>query len=318
LLASKNPFDLEMPLTEFNAAKWDPTIIIKFQKFLKKYKPSILHAHGVRAAPLALLTSNVPVIIHDGGCAIHTRDFGCFVMKQIMRLFKNKPAAVLACSNAVARGLLQLGLSVRAILPNPIDLDMFNPSRYSRDEARALMGNNRNGSIIVGYVGSIRKLKRLEFILDAIAIMPDRFKLVVIGEAWSETDRKLFWEGVSDRRLDNRVSVTGYVQNPARLMAGLDVAVQTSSIGAFGAAVIELMAMGVPVITPPVGAFPEIVIDCVTGCLSATPESTARSIKTLTCDYSFRNRLISRAKELATQYDYRRIAKRLLEIYISI
>jgi glycosyltransferase involved in cell wall biosynthesis len=99
------------------------------------------------------------------------------------------------------------------------------------------------------------------------------------------------------------------------LYAGCNAFVLPTAADASPHVVLEAMASGLPVVSTPIGAIPEMVRDGETGLLVApgAPEALARALATLR-DAELRTRLGASARALATErFDARRNARAVLE-----
>jgi glycosyltransferase involved in cell wall biosynthesis len=133
---------------------------------------------------------------------------------------------------------------------------------------------------VVGTVCRISPEKGLDFFLQAakrvVNIFPDS-KFIIVGGAFFETDRVYQSELkklASNLSLSNHVIFTGFRNDVARVMAGMDIVVLPSVIDdAFPRAPLEAMALAKPVVATKVGGVPEAVIDKVTGLLVSPRDS---------------------------------------------
>ena len=146
-----------------------------------------------------------------------------------------------------------VGLPPRIIdvVPNGVD-----PARF--DGSRAPTGDP-----VAVWVGVLAPVKRVDLLLDAVAEVP-RLRLLVVGDGplRGEVDRRL---AASD--LAGRAEVTGWVDDPAALLAMADLYVLTSDAENCPLSLLEAMATGLPVVATAVGGVPEVVRDGVDGLL---------------------------------------------------
>lgn len=132
------------------------------------------------------------------------------------------------------------------VIHNAVDLGRFTPdnrARY-RETIRKELGIADN-EIAVLFVGSGFERKGLAYAIEALSLISDtRFKLIVIGKG-NESKYKLLAErkGVCDR-----VLFLGSKENIERYYAASDIFIFPSLYDAFGTAVLEAMASGLPVL----------------------------------------------------------------------
>ena len=181
----------------------------------------------------------------------------------------------------------------------------------------------------VGLVATFGRWKGHEVFLRALARLPRTlpFRAYVIGGALYETDR-------SQVRLDelasltstlgiaDRVGFTGFSDDAASAMRGLDIVVHASSAPEpFGMVIAEAMACGRAVVASLAGGAAEIVQEGVDA-LGHPPgdvDALARSVQTLIEDSGLRTRLGRAARTAAeTRFDRARLARQLAPLYTRV
>ncbi|HEX7311868.1 MAG TPA: glycosyltransferase family 4 protein, partial [Gaiellaceae bacterium] len=181
------------------------------------------------------------------------------------------------------------------------------PAR-SGDEARrrrrTALGISRSRHV-VGLVGRIEPGKRHEQFLDVVAALIERGLPVhglVVGGALPGKPPQAMYEletAVRRRGLDANVTLTGQVADACVLIELMDVLVSLAPAEAFGIAVLEAMALGVPVIASATGGPREIIEDGESGLLVAgsRPEDVADAVHRVLDDVRLRERLSAGAVE---------------------
>lgn len=125
-------------------------------------------------------------------------------------------------------------------------------------------------SIVLGYIGRIQKVKKIDVLLDGynqISKVCQNVCLVIVGDGDEKRQLQSYAEklGISDR-----VIWAGYRQDIPRVLAALDIYVQTSVNEGFSLSILEAMAAGKPIIATDVGGNSEIIDNEVNGLLIAT------------------------------------------------
>jgi glycosyltransferase involved in cell wall biosynthesis len=166
---------------------------------------------------------------------------------------------VVVPSNAVATYAVEhvrLPPGIVDVVPNGVDPARFDQARF--DPARA-----PSGDPVAVWVGVLAPVKRVDLLLDAVADVP-RLRLLVVGDGplRHEVERRL-----ASSDLAGRAEVTGWVDDPAALLAMADLYVLTSDAENCPLSLLEAMAAGLPVVATAVGGVPEVVRDGVDGLL---------------------------------------------------
>ncbi len=163
-------------------------------------------------------------------------------------------------------------------LPNGVDRSRFNPeaAQTLRPGGRELL-QARTGDIVAGFCSTNFALKGLPRLIQALALLPENFRLVVAGGRRPGSCLQLAQSlGVQDR-----VRFLGKVADMPRFYAGLDVFCHPSYYDTFGSVVAEALAMGVPVVTTSLVGACGLVEEGVNGHVlpDAAPQPLARAVE---------------------------------------
>jgi glycosyltransferase involved in cell wall biosynthesis len=172
----------------------------------------------------------------------------------------------------------------------------------------------------LAFVGTNWAVKGLDVLLRAMKEIPEA-TLVVAGRDPARYGRKI--EALCERLgLSDRVFFLGPVDHAA--LGGLlwhsDVFVLPSRMEAFGVAVLEALAAGVPVVATEVGGIPEIVRDGVDGLLvpSDRPAALAAAIGKIVSDESLKRRLAEAGPPRAEAFRIDRMIASLRQLYVEL
>jgi UDP-glucose:(heptosyl)LPS alpha-1,3-glucosyltransferase len=162
---------------------------------------------------------------------------------------------------------------VRVIHP-AVDTARFSPrlAPAARAALRAELALPATAPLLV-FVGSDFRRKGLPALLAALRLLPAAHALVLGSDrpARARRQRELAGElGVADR-----VHFAGLRPDPERLLAAADCLVFPSRFDAFGNAVLEAMASGLPVVVSRHAGSAELVIPGKTGAVVDAPEDAA-------------------------------------------
>jgi glycosyltransferase involved in cell wall biosynthesis len=170
------------------------------------------------------------------------------------RLYPSADLAI-ASSMRMREELRQMGVASARIcvMPNPVDEDRL------RAAARPVRRHAGEGVRFVA-AGRLVPHKGFDRLLDAMAALPAGSHCVILGEGPAKADLE---KKITLLELESRVTLLGFVANPAPWIAGADALLVPSHFEGMPNVALEALALGTPVIaTPEAGGLSEIA--CVT------------------------------------------------------
>jgi UDP-glucose:(heptosyl)LPS alpha-1,3-glucosyltransferase len=162
------------------------------------------------------------------------------------------------------------------VIYNGVDLARLAQSR-PREEVRSRFGFG-DGDFVLGYVGRFSREKRTELLIRAVAELPARFKLLLVGLG---RDREKLMDLANDVIPGRHAFATAssYLGDYYRAMDAFGL---VSDQEGFSLALLEAMMCELPVIVTPVGCVPEIIEDRVNGLIvEGAPASIAQAVTRL-------------------------------------
>lgn len=211
--------------------------------------------------------------------------------------------AVTAVSAAVAEHYRRLGVEV-AYVPNAVD-----PADLPGEGVRLYDAQ-------VVYCGRLSREKGVDALIDAFKRVRANAHLIVIGGGPLERELREAARG------DPRIHFTGPLprSEALKLVKGSDVFVLPSRHEGLSTALLEAMAMGVPVVATRVGGNTELVEHAVTGLLTdPEPIQLAQAISLLLEDRALARRLAEAGRKLVIEkYSWPVVYRQYLAIYKSV
>jgi L-malate glycosyltransferase len=164
---------------------------------------------------------------------------------------------------------LTVSEAVRASLPTHIqrrsevvlqgiEVAHVQAQRAQRAEARAELGIGR-GTIVIGTVANLRVQKAYPDLLEAAREVIERrpdVRFVAVGQGPLEAEIRAMHARLG---LGDRLLLLGHRPDAVRVMGACDVFVLASHWEGLGVAVMEALALGLPVVATAVGGVPEVV-----------------------------------------------------------
>lgn len=201
------------------------------------------------------------------------------------------------------------------VIGNGVDLDRFRPpTADERRSARARFGWDDDAYVAI-FIGHEFRRKGLPLVIDAIAKSTPDVVLLVVGG----TPEMIADANVAARRagLSSRVRFAGSHGDVVTFLWGADALVLPSAYESSGLVFLEALAAGVPVIAPPVGVVPDVIVDGSNGYVTerdaAAIASRIRDLRT-----GDREQQSLAARNAVLRYGWAGVASRYLELVETI
>jgi glycosyltransferase involved in cell wall biosynthesis len=229
-------------------------------------------------------------------------------------------SATVAVSPTVADRLRRWGVPGPRIeiVPNGVDVDRFRFDPVLRERTRRRLGLPE-GAYVVGGVGRLTAGKRFDVLVRALAELPYDYWLLLVGGGPEESvlRRAAQRAGVSDRVLLTGERPTGGSPGAdlPSLTAAMDALASPCAEEAFGLAVVEALAAGLPVLYVSCPAIEDLPPDAALGArrVQGGAESFARALVKVRAEGP-RPRT---APEAAYHYCITRSAAQLMDVYAA-
>jgi glycosyltransferase involved in cell wall biosynthesis len=156
------------------------------------------------------------------------------------------------------------------LIRNAIAVDAFRQS-YSRAEAREALGLPAD-AFVLAHAGRIERVKRIDVLLVALPellMQLPQTRLVIAGEGSLKERLQML---AQDLGVAHAVTWAGFRRDMPRLLAAIDIYVQSSINEGLPLSILEAMAAGKAVVATRVGGSNEVIVDGETGIL-VPPES---------------------------------------------
>lgn len=294
----------------------------RLRRFLLARRFDILHVHSPMVAGFARLVvrslprASRPKMISTEHVPWSGYSFPTRILNAVTFPLDD---AHLAVSEAVLRSVPRpFRGNVKALI-HGIPLDRVRSKRSSRDTTRAQLGIGPD-EILVGTVANFRAQKAYPDLVAAasMVIAPGRaVRFAAVGRGPLESEIQ---ELARRRGLGDRFMFLGPLDDAATFIAGCDLFALSSHYEGLPLAVMEALALGVPVVATNVAGVAELVNDGVDGILvpKARPDLFADALDTMILDSELRESMAKAAAEDAPRFDNRAAFARIEALYHSL
>lgn len=262
--------DFDVPTFALGAERRSlyPGAILRLASRLHRDRIDVLHTHLIDASLVGLTAAKVartPLKIftghHSHEIPLHQRR----LLFEVDRFAARTLADVVVSPSPEMRDTFVNVYHCRPerveVIEHGIDLARFDPERADRT-VRSELG--LNGKLVFGAISKHFWIKNLDALVRAFALIAQRqtdAHLVILGLG----DPASLAELVNTLGISERVTILKPRRDVPEVLAAFDVFVHPALAESFGLAVVEAMAMELPVVATPVGIARELIEDGVSG-----------------------------------------------------
>ena len=302
------------------ADRLSPLTLLRLVRLIRHQRVRLVHSHGKGAgihARLAARLTGVPAVHTLHG--LHYERFVPPIRAAYLKLERRLSAythVVVNVSRAqevegLALGLFSAGQS--RVIHNGVDVAGLGARALDRWDARVTLKLDQS-ALVVGTAARFDEVKRLDLLLRAVAAtLAPPFGLALIGHGPEEPRLR----GLArDLGLERRVTFAGEVPGAATLFHAFDVFVSASRKEGLPLAVLEAMALGLPVVASDIPAHREVLGDASAGLTEGTVEAFAARLATVLSEAELRRRLAAENRTRArSEFDAHGMLDALEAVY---
>jgi glycosyltransferase involved in cell wall biosynthesis len=264
-----------------------PGGVLALRRWLKAQRPDVVNTHSSTDAWLTALSG--------WRRTVRTRHISAPVSSHAPNrwLYGSATRRIVTTGENLRRHLLDvLRLPESHVISIPTGIDL---SLYRRTNKKIL--DLPENAFVFGIVATLRSWKGHADLIDAFAQLKDpRFHLVIAGDGPQRP--------ALEKKLIDRVHLIGHRDDVPQVLEAFDIFVLPSYANeGVPQAVMQAMAMGLPVITTRVGAIEEVVTENETGVFVPPRDvaALARAMQELSADAEKRKRLGDAGRRVAEQ-----------------
>lgn len=302
--------------------RFDLGVAVRLANYVRSQNVDVIHAHGKGAGPyarLAAMLAGRPCVHTPHG--VQVSRYGGLASK-IYRLYENMTAMwvdhvvfVSAEERAVAQAAGLWPRTTYSVIPNGVDEISDDRHGSLRAEGRSALGV-AEGTVVVATLSRFDFQKNMQEAYEVAKRSPDcLFVWAGDGDDAAELARRAKSEDLENLRF------LGNLNDPGPMLAAADVYFSSARWEGLPLAVLEAMAMGLPVLASEVTGHREIVGDSGAGFLypSGEPTQAVALLAQLAGDAALRQRLGECARAVQRErYSSRRMTEETCAVYRQV
>ena len=308
-----------MPIPQ--RSSYDRRAVAHLDAICRKTQADVLVTHDYKANLMGRRVATelgIPVVavVHGyTGESRRVRLFETWDRRMLRRL-----AGVVAVSDAMESRLLRCKVHRDRLhrIENTIDADSIAMAALSaRAETRGRWVHEQDETLVLT-LGRLSPEKGHSDLVDALKSVQGRWRLIIVGDGPREA---VLRAAVKQADLVSRVHFAGWVSDGASALGAADIFVLPSHTEGLPLALLEAMAVGLPIVATRVGGVPKALRDGDCGVLvdPGSPAQIARALNKLIADPSAAKQLgDAAAKRVRTHYGAETQVRALEALYRSV
>ena len=303
----------------------------KVEKIIKDFKPDIIHIqnHFIlgRACLKSVKKNNIPIIgtnhfmpdnLLEYLPAIVAKKANDIMWKDFVKIY-NQLDYVTSPSLAAKALIKKIGLKNNiAVISNGVNLNKFKPTKVKTEDF-VKFNLDKNIPIFI-FVGRLEKDKNVDLIIEAtkLVLKKRKIQVVIIGKGKDENE---FRRIAQDLKLGKNIIFANEVSdNDLRKLLNLaDVYIGSGSAELQGIAVMEAMAMSLPILALNAVALPELVKSGVNGFLfELNKYDLADKMLKIISDQNKLENMGKQSRLLIEKHDQKHVIEKFEKLYQKI
>ncbi len=314
---------LNVPTTCLNVRReWDLRWGMRLRRELIENPVDVLHAHSPYPAGIArLVVRSLPRRLRPR--LVYTLHNTWQSFSRLTRLLTGLTygldSADIAVSRIVNETLTPRRRARTEVLIHGIQLDEARSQMALRSSIRNELGVTPD-EFVVGTIANFRAQKDYPNLLEAARLLKERgvpIRIIAVGQGPLEEEMRALHDSMA---LGDRVLLLGQRDDAVAVLGACDAFVMASKNEGLPVAIMEALALGLPICATSVGGIPEAVTDGVEGLLVSPSDAAAlaSALTRLASDPALREQLAAGAREAGERYDIRTAVTRIEQIYRGV
>jgi glycosyltransferase involved in cell wall biosynthesis len=274
---------IDVPTLGREVGPRDVMALVELLAVMRRERPVIVHTHTSKAGfigRLAARLARVPAVIHQPHGHVFYGYYGrartAFYVSLERLAARWTDRIITLTERGTAEHLARrIGQAAQyRTVPSGVPTAELRARAPGRAAARAALGVPPE-AFVIGGLGRLVPVKGFDVLVRAlptvVAAVPTA-RVLLVGDG---PDRVALEAKAAALRVGDRVRITGATGDVARWLAACDVLAAPSRNEGMGRALVEAMALGVPVVAADVGGIPAVVADGECGRLVASEDAGA-------------------------------------------
>lgn len=287
---------------------YNPLNIFRLMRYFRGF--DIIHTHNTACqlfVPIARMLSNSKVKLFTTEHSSNNRRRGHRVLAIIDRWVYNRYDKIICISDKTQSNLeLHIGKKDNiCTICNGVDTQRFY---------HTIKDTSNQNQFIITMVASFSAAKDQDTLIRAIALLPDKFKLWLVGDG---ERRNILESQIAELGLQSRVKLLGIRTDIPAVLEQSDICVLSSHWEGFGLAAVEAMAAGRPVIASDVDGLREVVNDYGIPFPEGNAQALASAILGLFKDSKHYRQVAQQCQQRAQEFDISVMAEQYANLYLA-
>jgi glycosyltransferase involved in cell wall biosynthesis len=300
-----------------------PKVVIKLFILLYKKNYYIINTHLSQAGVIGIIVGRlvrIPCIIETRHYSDYMYKYGNKIKQWLDKKTVNMTNHVIVVSNAGKEILKKIeGIKEEKInvIYNGIDISKFSSNH--RTQIRKQLGIDNN--IVLTFTATFHPSKGHKYLLESVGMLKKNYPNVVLLLIGDGVLRSNLGALTKQLNIEDNVRFLGYRTDIPDILSATDIYVHSSVEEGFGIAIIEAMAVGLPVVATNVGGIPEIITNGENGILvpPENPHALAEAIIDLIEHTEQRKILAEKGRQHVTaNFTDEIMVKKYMEVYNNV
>ena len=262
------------------------TPLVRLVRLVRQRRIRVVHSHGKGAGLYGRVAARL-----TGTASVHTfhgihferypapLDAAYLALERRLSRWTSAIVNLTAAQEAEGLALRLFERSQSHVIPNGVDLDDLAARALDRAAARRKLELDADAPV-VGCAARFDPVKRLDVLVEAMTRVP-RATLVLVGDG---PEQRRLQDAARAAGIGERVRFPGELADAWTVFPAFDVYVSTSAKEGMPLAILESMALGVPVVARRIAAHEETLGENAPELVDGTPAAIAGAITTLLAD----------------------------------